>query len=49
MKIIQKGIELTKAKLRAPYFPDNCNISSLRKKPKFQPFYNHCVLNYHDL
>lgn len=32
MKIIQKGVELTKAKLRAPYFPDNCNISSLRKK-----------------
>lgn len=31
MKIIQKGVELTKAKLRAPYFPDNCNISSLRK------------------
>lgn len=49
-KLIQKGIELTRAKFSAPYFPDNCNISSLREKQNFNlSILTYCVHNYPNL
>lgn len=42
-KLIQKGIELTRAKFSAPYFPDNCNISSLRENKILTFLYWHTV------